>query len=664
MAKSSQLKRRNICVLQCPLCLKKESYVNHDLICSKCHNKDIELIRNSCIDNSMLNDAAKDKINKIFNSCLSNDFSKLNSIAEGHSGIPLVSIKTLALQLKKLDILNEKIKLKNIDRSTELLNQKIENLKKEIELSQEETVQVHETIDTTLRSIVNSYAQRKSKLGDTYAIIKREKVLLVARHSLLLQYEHFKTLKDITFSDSTASQGYGAYPKSFFSNREILFHNQPIINIGDFFAFNNKLSQLNEFLEGLIMFQMQLQELFRDMIRLPYLTLLMHCLPDSKFYELIQQKENIIYNTGNPDETKSEENASEDFRAGEAEDDIRNEVIIKLGNAMKLPLSFKTINAQLRQATLSRNEKLSNHVGDESNEKLISNVTSGFNHKRNLTGGKKLVIMPHKILNKPLTKLSTKEFLKFLLIIVKLIVNFNVILFNTVESPSSQEKGSKLSINKFIQPKNRGEGHYEYTINFSSILKKISSIDTFLKLKIDHLNSISGRVAKDSSSQDLPSSEIPPTTSQSVSNSQNRRNSRDRSLNISSSVAHPSLNSPSDHQDFNKRQKSIGLFYHSFLNSIQEETNEKELNGLINDEFFVKEENALFENRFRSHSSHNFDLKLIMQKVYKLMTSNSSRYLKSNSILSSSKVFDPGTVSMMTESKAQLDEWDLVSKMY
>lgn len=660
MAKSSQLKGQDICILQCPLCLKKESYVSHDLICSKCHNKDIELIRNSCIDNSILNDAAKEKINKIFHSCQSNDFSKLNSITEGHSGIPLASIKTLALQLKKLDILNEKIKLKNIDKSTELLNQKIDDLNKDIRLSQEEIVRAQETVDSTLRSVINSYTQRKSNLGDSYAIIKREKVLLVARHSLLLQYDHFRTLKDITFSGSTANQGYGGYPKSFFSNGQILFHNQPIINIGDFFAFNSKLSQLNEFLEGLIMFQVQLQELFRDVIHLPYLSLLMYCLPDSKFYELIQQKENILYNTGNPHETKSDENTGEDFRAGEEEDDIRNEVIIRLGNAMKLPLSFKTINTQLRQATLNRNEKFSNQEGDGSNEKLINNVTSGSNHKRNLTGGKKLVIMPHKILNKPLTKLSTKEFLKFLLIIVKLIVNFNVILFNTVESPSSQERGSRLSINKFIQPKNRAESHYEYTINFSSILRKISSIDNFLKLKIDHLNDISGGVPN-FSSQDMP---VPSTTSQSVSNFHNRRNNSNRSLNNSSSIVRTSLNTSSNYQDFNKRQKNIDLFYQNFLNSIQVESNEKESNGLIDDDFFVKEENTLFESRIRSHSSHNFDLKLIMQKVYKLMTSNSSRYLKSNRLLPTSKGFDAATVSMMTESKAQLDEWDLVSKMY
>ena len=57
------------------------------------------------------------------------------------------------------------------------------------------------------------------------------------------------------------------------------------------------------------------------------------------------------------------------------------------------------------------------------------------------------------------------------------------------------------------------------------------------------------------------------------------------------------------------------------------------------------------------------ELKTIMQDVYKLMASGTSR-LRNLELNDKSKNLDFNAINMIAQSKVQLDEWDVVSKMY
>lgn len=118
--------------VRCPLCHKPELYYN-DLICSNCNNNELELIRNSCIENDSINDIARNKINTIFSTCQDvKDLKGIELPPEISNETPQPSInamKSLALQLIKLDILNTNLKIKNIDKTQELLDARTNELK-------------------------------------------------------------------------------------------------------------------------------------------------------------------------------------------------------------------------------------------------------------------------------------------------------------------------------------------------------------------------------------------------------------------------------------------------------------------------------------------------------------------------------------------------------
>ena len=120
-----------------------------------------------------------------------------------------------------------------------------------------------------------------------------------------------------------------------------------------------------------------------------------------------------------------------------------NERVIKLGNTIKLPLSSKTINSQLRRASLNKEDASSSSKPNEVEKITPKKAPSPI---RSTLSGKKMIILPHKILTKPFTKLTAKEVLKFLLIIVKILFNFKTFFYFTIDSiPNLRKQSSMLS---------------------------------------------------------------------------------------------------------------------------------------------------------------------------------------------------------------------------
>ena len=434
--------------VRCPLCHKPELYYN-DLICSNCNNNELELIRNSCIENDSINDIARNKINTIFSTCQDvKDLKGIELPPEISNETPQPSInamKSLALQLIKLDILNTNLKIKNIDKTQELLDARTNELKNNIQIIQTKLDTKQERLDSTCSKLFNNFEETNDSLNAKIQEYKFEKINQIKKQSIQLQYNNYKILKEMIFTSNnskSANLNYITKLKAS-SSRNLLFHNRSILNINEFFSCNNKLPQINEFLENLIKLQVHLQDIFNmDSFLLPYLEELIGYLPDSKFYDMIQEKENFMINGGKLSSDEIED-AEEEKNSTVQEMKADNERVIKLGNTIKLPLSSKTINSQLRRASLNKEDASSSSKPNEVEKITPKKAPSPI---RSTLSGKKMIILPHKILTKPFTKLTAKEYLKFLLIIVKILFNFKTFFYFTIDSiPNLRKQSSMLS---------------------------------------------------------------------------------------------------------------------------------------------------------------------------------------------------------------------------
>lgn len=92
--------------------------------------------------------------------------------------------------------------------------------------------------------------------------------------------------------------------------------------------------------------------------------------------------------------------------------------MIKLGDAYQLPLSSKTLNFQRRAARLSSSPI----------EPVELNSIPVIRQNSASSSAVRKITIPHRIINKPFNKLSIKDFLEFLVVIVRIIANFQVLL--------------------------------------------------------------------------------------------------------------------------------------------------------------------------------------------------------------------------------------------
>lgn len=647
--------------VRCPLCYKPEFYYN-DLICSNCNNNELELIRNSCIENDSINDIARNKINTIFSTCQNvKDLKGIEIPPKISNETPQPSInamKSLALQLIKLDILNTNLKIKNIDKTQELLDSRINELNNNIKTLQTKLDTKQEKLDSTCSKLFNNFEETNDSLNARIQEYKFEKINQIKKQSIQLQYNNYKILKEMIFTlNNSKSANFNYITKlKASSSTNLLFHNRSILNINDFFSCNNKLPQINEFLENLIRLQVYLQDIFNmDSFRLPYLEELVEYLPDSKFYDMIQEKENFMINGGklSSDEIKEVE---EEKNSTVQEMKADNERVIKLGSTIKLPLSSKTINSQLRRASLNKDEASPSSKPKEDEKVNHKKASSPI---RSTLSGKKMIILPHKILTKPFTKLTAKEYLKFLLIIVKILFNFKTFFYFTIDSIPNLHKQSSMLSNT-INPFRNNPEDKNFLTSFEKILEKIASMDRYFSHKLSQIqNAKSCHEKYDMSASNLLSSNAGTFKSfntHSTSTSNANYDFRTPSSNPNSTH---SLNSSSVAIQRNGKVKQF--YSKHFKDSIQK-PNDHEIYGNFSE---AKDNMGLPVYSYDADNDlmNESELKIIMQNVYKLMASGTSS-LRNLKINDKSKNLDFNAINMIAQSKVQLDEWDVVSKMY
>lgn len=442
---------------ECPICFKESGDINWDvLLCADC-KRELAEIRKRVIAINEFNDQSKKKINEVFSiSDRLNSGEQVSPAAgkqdETNELLPmpsLQSIKALTTQLNKLDILRLNIRNKSIARNKIVVSGKVDALLKSVQIVQEQVNEKEAGISQKESQILELYERSTKSLDSRYDELKYNNVVQVKIQRIKLQHSKFKILKDMSFSSSKDS---------------LLFFGQQILKIERFLNYNILI--INQFLENLIRFQKQLAKIFH--IKVPFLDDLESLLPNSAFYDLIKEKE--LFMTGKNDDSDEEEKQ----KLGEIIDNVEggnsnnnklfsfnsDERIIKLGNTIKLPLSSKTINNQ-RRASLGKHNELIKQIPVVKERSLSPTQSNNQN--------KKLIIIPHKILNKPFNKLYIKEFLKFLLVVVKIFANFKYILVVTDEIDNNESE--------------------PISYDFELILKRIIRIDDHFERQLSELNS-------------------------------------------------------------------------------------------------------------------------------------------------------------------------------
>lgn len=395
--------------------------------------------------NDRINLSCRNQIDDIFK--LTNELRDKNKVVEEleiennvHDEIPTISInmvKNLGVQLNKLKAIDVNNHLNSITKSISNMEKKIDSLQQECLMVKQkiETNQEHGNVKYTNSS--NDEAKQINQYQQDIDDLKNRKIRNISRQLHKSELANYKVLKQIVFS------------KDKFDNLKVF--NLPILKLDEFLNYN--LIDINQFLEVLIKLQIYLQDLFQ--INLPYLQDLKNSLPNSKFYDLIKQKTNLML--GKEEDVEDEED--------EKTDDVANkgylispepiDKIVKLGNVIKLPLSAKTRNMQRRYSMVQSPEPDIPILKEQS----LSPTTSNATNNGSVNVNKKLIIIPHKILNKPFNKLSIKEFLNFLIVIVKIIVNFENFLILIDGNDNTSDTNS-----------------FEFICDFNSIMLRINNL--------------------------------------------------------------------------------------------------------------------------------------------------------------------------------------------
>lgn len=574
----------------CPLCLTPQQTLHHNLLCTDCVGQQSNLVRNSCIESDRQIQVSRAKINHIFDICQRLEDEQEVSELPKDTLTPnpsLKLIKSLSYRLIKLKGINTKAKLRNIERSTTSLQSSILNIQKELDsLTASEPSAPPQNIEAL-------YTQRHKQLDNDIQQMRDEKLTNVERQTVLLQRQKYMALMSLAFSGPLSITGAGA--KFQMTPGPFLFCMQPVINLEDLFNHNSKVIQINEFFENLIKYQLNLAEVFKvDGVELPFLGDLLKLLPDEQLFSAIQDQENFVVN-GSSEQDDLEPSL-------EPNPDDNNEQIIRLGDAFKLPLSSKTINLQRRARTERSAEP----------ESPKADTTKGSSRKKSSLYGKSVVIVPHKILTKPFTRFSTQEFLRFLLIVAKIIVNFLYFFEMTTNKDSRQ---------LHMYTARMGERD-EYS--FSQMLVRLCKMKTYFDYKLNILKN------------DKP-------TTESTGN-----NSLVSTASNGSSASSSMIPLLSNYVNI-RSKRSHGLL-ERFFGEDRKHGNDSDIYGGVSEASLGKNSDIL-----PKHDDRIPDLKTIMQAVYRIMVSGAT---------SKTRKFSSTTYSMMAESKEQLDDWDVVSKLH
>lgn len=366
------------------------------------------------------------------------------------SKIPsLNAISLLAIQLNKLEILNLNIRVNSLNRTIHHLEKKNERIRDNIAGDKNVLELQKSTVTKQHQELLENYKRMAKQLDDGIEEYRIKRINHIEKQSIRIQLKDFEILKEAIFSRS--------------KDNNLLFYHQPILKISTFLT--QSIISINQFLENLINLQYLLTRLFK--IELPYLAELLGFLPDAEFFNLVKEKNMRMLGKTEDDEDDEEiinHINNQDLVSPSPPTSVGR--IIKLGDAIKLPLSSKTLNNQ-RRASLITASSSRGSLGSPSRgyEKLTQSTTPRppvlvpeSNPNR------RIVIIPHKILNKPFSKLSIKEFLKFILVIVKIIANFQVMFMLTIGTEYAETD--------------------EFMLEFENILGRVTTLDQLFISKL------------------------------------------------------------------------------------------------------------------------------------------------------------------------------------
>ncbi|KAI5964382.1 hypothetical protein KGF57_001055 [Candida theae] len=337
------------------------------------------------------NDNSKSKAHELYNS-LQNDIPKPS----------LDTITALAIQLSKLRTLDAKLRVDSINFAIKQSQKKVDGLKSQNQEVESQTDSIRLKLLHEETELIKSYSNKSDHLTKAIDEFQVTKIAQVERQAKKIQLQQFKVLVGIALQRK--------------DNKRLYLHHQPILNLDEFLGYN--LSAINQFLERLIVLQNQFAHIFN--IQLPHSRALTKYLPDTKFFDLLKRKEVMI--TGQKESIADDDDDDDDER--EQRDttpmgiDNVSEKVIKLGDAYQLPLSSKTLNFQRRAARLSSSPV----------EPVELNSIPIIRQNSTSSSAVRKITIPHRIINKPFNKLSIKDFLEFLIVIVRIIANFQVLL--------------------------------------------------------------------------------------------------------------------------------------------------------------------------------------------------------------------------------------------
>lgn len=431
------------CVMQ----QKKHESEFHKDFHGPADSKTLKRLQSLAIQDDKVLESYEGQINTIFKmaSILQSGQEKSTQVADElysklRDDIPKPSVSTitaLAIQLNKLKILDTKLRLDSIDFAKSQAVKKVDSLKIKSEEIQKEIDSIRLRLLNKETELIKAYSNKSDQLIKEIDDFQLTKIAQVERQAQKIQFQHFRILLEVALQKR--------------DNKKLFLHHQPILILDEFLGYN--LSAINQFLERLVVLQNQLSRLFD--IHLPHSRTLTKYLPDTKFYDLLKRKEVMI--TGQK-ESMIDDNDDDREQKETTPMGIDNvsEKVIKLGDAYQLPLSSKTLNFQRRAARLT-----------SPIEPVELNSIPVFRQNSTSSSTTRKITIPHRIINKPFNKLSIKDFLEFMVVIVKIVANFQVLLATLVIDTS------------------------EFTIedwcNFEKILDKLANVE---ESEIATLNSI------------------------------------------------------------------------------------------------------------------------------------------------------------------------------
>ncbi|KAJ8146564.1 hypothetical protein OY671_000369 [Metschnikowia pulcherrima] len=718
--------------LVCPICRHTKYPTDHAIVCGNCAHENTELLRNSVIQNEAQNAQMRAQIDAIFKRCRDlnrtgrgeKNETSVGGKAEGDAlGIlsdadlpqpDSATITSLAINLSKLEQKNRKMKLLGLQKSCESLEKKNALLETKIQETSRKQDESNQIFKQKENQLLEDYSRKLEYLDREIISFQYERMRRNARQAVLKQYSHFKVIKERFFGSLSSG----------IEHKGLTFCNQPVLQISAFLEC--PIATVNTFLEDLIRLQVVLFDLFTiddKTLHLRYLDYLRKLLPDRKFYESMQAKIDKIMQHDQafsedaletePD-TKNVESESR-FSGLDVTEDTSDKITIK-DKQIRVPKSFRTMNLQrrssLKEADVSEQssyqeeslkgnksafvmvaqntnldlEQLSpkSTIGASQKHETIQPVTQtstpislnssvSRSHGTSIPGdsfhGKKFVVVPHKILSKPFTKLRPNEYLKFVSIVVKILVTFNEFFLSVLGPlcPTSHENTpAALPVlgSSRTEPDARVKEPFMYDLG--QILGRIASMDTFFEMKLrdPSMPPKSPSIAPNYSNM-IEASQM---TSFTEENNSMRESWAYGSINPGLPI--PALKFQGVKDLYSKLvSRKRGPQTVPIATSVSDDI----IYGMVS-ETATKEDHIPAKQSVENERSKAQSLKhdsaqndgfssLDIQEISKTVHGLISRKIGDRARHSAAKL-DRGANSMMQQSRAHLDDWDVVSKMF